>query len=252
MRKILLLLLSTFVFSAFGIAGSKTPVTIFLMGDETMADNMNLDMTLQRGWGQVLPSYLAGNIVVQNFAKPGNSVKKILDNGSWTQLLVNVKRGDVVILQFGNNDRIKNDTSAFSSIENLETKLMEIVDDVQKANANIILCTPIAQNVFYDGKACHRMGGYSEAVRRVAQRKEVVLVDAERLTETWLEEIGEEAARTFFTEDKIMLNEEGALEVSKRIAEDIQKKNLRWFGYVNISETTEVRYTNSVKEPTEN
>ena len=86
------------------MAAGKHPVTLFLVGDSTMADKTELDISPERGWGQLLPTYLKGNIVVQNHAMNGRSTKSFVDEGRWVEVMHRAQKGDIVVLQFGHND----------------------------------------------------------------------------------------------------------------------------------------------------
>ena len=65
------------------ISAGRKPVTLFMVGDSTMADKEELDASPERGWGQLFPTYLTGNIVVQNHARNGRSTKSFIDQGRW-------------------------------------------------------------------------------------------------------------------------------------------------------------------------
>lgn len=59
MKNTVLSLLSIITVMALGIvcsAASKKPVTLFMVGDSTMADKEELDASPERGWGQLFPT----------------------------------------------------------------------------------------------------------------------------------------------------------------------------------------------------
>ncbi len=61
-------------------------VTIFMIGDSTMA-NKSLDKENQeRGWGQMLPLYFDGPIKIDNHAVNGRSSKSFIDEGRWEKV----------------------------------------------------------------------------------------------------------------------------------------------------------------------
>ncbi len=79
-------------------------VTVFMIGDSTMA-NKPLDKENQeRGWGQMLPVYLQGAVKVDNHAVNGRSSKSFIDEGRWDKVMSLMRPGDYVIIQFGHND----------------------------------------------------------------------------------------------------------------------------------------------------
>ena len=88
---------------AWAQAPSDT-ITVFMIGDSTMA-NKPLDKENQeRGWGQMLPMFFEGAIKVDNHAVNGRSSKSFIDEGRWEKVREKIRPGDYVIIQFGHND----------------------------------------------------------------------------------------------------------------------------------------------------
>ena len=79
-------------------------ITIFTIGDSTMA---NKDLTAgnqERGWGHVLPGFFSEDVVIDNHAVNGRSSKSFIDEGRWQVVLDKIQPGDYVFIQFGHND----------------------------------------------------------------------------------------------------------------------------------------------------
>lgn len=76
------------------------PVTIFMIGDSTMADKSLKNGNLERGWGQMLTDVLSGEIKVENYAKDGRSTKSFIAEGRWETVMARLKKGDYVFIQF--------------------------------------------------------------------------------------------------------------------------------------------------------
>jgi len=96
-----LLVVVLFVMTSFT---ADKAVTIFMIGDSTMANKSLKDGNQERGWGMVLPCYFDDPIVVENHAVNGRSSKSFIDEGRWQKVLDRIKPGDYVIIQFGHND----------------------------------------------------------------------------------------------------------------------------------------------------
>ncbi len=79
-------------------------VTVFMIGDSTMADKPLDKENQERGWGQMLPIYLEGAVRVDNHAVNGRSSKSFIDEGRWEKVREKIRPGDYVIIQFGHND----------------------------------------------------------------------------------------------------------------------------------------------------
>lgn len=239
-------------------SANKRPVTLFMVGDSTMADKTELDESPERGWGQLFPTYLTGNIRVENHAMNGRSTKSFRDEGRWQAVLDRIRKGDIVIIQFGHNDTKQDDPKRYASIEDYQKNLIAMIDEAQKKGAKVVLCTPISRRYFKKGEFRPRHGGYPEAVRRVAQLKNVPLLDLEQSTAQWLQELGDEASKQYFMNvvpgectkfpdgktDNTHLRENGALEVGRQAAKMIQEQNIKFLvKYISLSDEPTPVYT---------
>lgn len=73
--------------------------TVFIVGDSTARNGANL------GWGDhFAPLFDITRINVANRAMAGRSSRTYLNEGRWTSVLAQLKRGDFVLLQMGHND----------------------------------------------------------------------------------------------------------------------------------------------------
>lgn len=244
----------------FASAGKK-PVTLFMVGDSTMADKTELDASPERGWGQLFPTYLQGNIILENHAKNGRSTKSFQDEGRWDAVVKRIKRGDIVLIEFGHNDTKQTDPKRYTTIEQYEENLMKMVSEAEKKGAKVILATPISRRYFKDGVFYPRHGGYPEAMRRVAKRMNVPCLDLEETTAQWLCVLGDENSKQYFMNvepgecakfpegkvDNTHLREAGALVVGRMAVEQIQALNVKCLkSYVRIPETIEPIYSNPI------
>lgn len=224
MKKYLLSALSAFVFAAV-VSAASFP-TVWLAGDGWMAARDSAQ-TQVRGWGQALPQYLDENVKVQNEAKTGRSTRSYRQDGRWDELLSKAAKKDVLLIQFGAEDLRQADTATYASIANFEENLMQMVEEAQKKKLTVVLMTPVAQCFFKDGIFCPRYGAYPEAIRRVAKRMEVPVLDIELETSGWLTRLGETEAQNFYVEG--YLTGDGAMEVARiaaRMLHDMKIKPL--------------------------
>ncbi len=73
--------------------------TIFVVGDSTASNGPNL------GWGSHLANYFdLTKVNVANRAIAGRSSRSYMDEGHWDSTLAEIKAGDFVLLQWGQND----------------------------------------------------------------------------------------------------------------------------------------------------
>lgn len=245
---------------------------LFMVGDSTMADKTELEISPERGWGQLFPTYLTDEIIVENHAMNGRSTKSFQDEGRWDSVLVRIHRGDVVILQFGHNDAKATDPVRYASIEDYQKNLKKMATEAKKKGAQVIIATPINRRSFSKetGAFVPKHGAYPEAARRVAKAMKLPLLDLEAATADWLREIGDEESVQYFMNvqpgectkfpngkiDNTHLRENGALVVGKMAAEQLSK--MKFLSKYIVVEAYVPKYTvfcrpsmNSDKKPVE-
>lgn len=240
------------------ISAGRRPVTLFMVGDSTMADKEELEASPERGWGQLFPTYLTGNIVVQNHARNGRSTKSFIDQGRWEEVMKRAKKGDIVIIQFGHNDAKKEDPARYSTPENYAKNLTNMVNEARAKKMHVVLCTSVNRRDFAGDTLRQTLGDYPDAARSVAEELGVPLLDLERTSRQWLETLGDEASKAYFMNvvpgectkypegkiDNTHLREAGALEIGRQAAETIvSEENYIGFLAPYITLTQGVKYT---------
>jgi DNA sulfur modification protein DndE len=173
-------------------------VTIFMIGDSTMADKPVEDNP-ERGWGQMLHMFFDGSVVVLNHAKNGRSTRSFLQENRWQPVVVQLKKGDYVFIQFGHNDQSKEKVDRYTSPEDFKKNLIKFVEETKNKQAQPILCTPIMRRRFDDnGKFYDVHGVYPDIVREVASEYKIPLVDMHRKSEKIIVQAGEEGSKKIF------------------------------------------------------
>ena len=97
-KKLLFLLMALIAFTAFTEGEKK--ITVFMIGDSTMANKSITGGKPERGWGHVLGGFFTEDIIVDNHAVNGRSSKSFIDEGRWDKVLSRIKPGDYVVIQF--------------------------------------------------------------------------------------------------------------------------------------------------------
>lgn len=119
-------------------AAGRDPVTIYLVGDSTMADYADnyeegKDYFKTRypvtGWGQVFQEcftgadlssfrnlFTADSVRVVDRARGGRSTRTFFQEGRWRAVYENLREGDLVIIQFGHNDAAENKPERYVNI----------------------------------------------------------------------------------------------------------------------------------------
>ena len=174
-------------------------ITVFMIGDSTMADKVYSPSNPEKGWGQVFPLYLSNDILVQNHAVNGRSTKSFRDEGRWDKVIDQVKEGDWVIIQFGHNDQKHEDPSRYSDPAAYKDNLRRYVTEVQGKGGQPILATPIARRRYDDrGRLVDTHESYVPEVKALAREMNVPLLDLNKRTTELINEWGEEESRLLF------------------------------------------------------
>jgi lysophospholipase L1-like esterase len=138
--------------------------------------------------------------MVQNHAVNGRSTKSFIDEGRWDKVVAELKPGDFVIIQFAHNDEKKEDPKRYADpATSFPGNLRRFINDSRAKGANPILATPVCRRKFdSSGKLVDTHGAFPEAVRAVAKKEKVPLLDLERATAKWLQATGDEPSKQFF------------------------------------------------------
>lgn len=222
-----------------GCSQPEKPFTIYAVGDSTMA-NKKAEVYPETGWCMVLNQFFGETVTVSNHAVNGRSTKSFIDEGKWQAVLDSLKSGDYVFIQFGHNDQKDYDSTRYTTpfgtySENLE----KFVNESREKGATPVLFTSIVRRKFgEDGKLTDTHGDYPIATRQIAQKLNVPLIDLQKITESWVNALGDEPSKEMFLwtepterfpegrKDDTHLCEKGAKEVARLALEECAKQKL--------------------------
>lgn len=223
-------------------------ITIYMVGDSTMADKPYKNGNPEKGWGQVFPLYFKEGISIENHAKNGRSSKSFIDEGLWAVVLERIKPGDYVIIEFGHNDQKKESPERYSAPDTDYRKNLEkYVRETRTRGGIPVLATPIMRRRFDEnGKFYDTHGRYPEVVREIAKEKNVPLLDLHKKTEELLTVYGKERSKELFLhiqpgeyaslpqgkEDDTHLSASGAFRVCDLAIEEIKLAVPEWVPYL--------------------
>jgi lysophospholipase L1-like esterase len=196
------ILLSTLILLAIGPAlGAEPPSpALFLIGDSTVTNQAVIPAQPLRGWGQMLPLYLKHGIRLENHASSGQSSRSFILTGMWQKVHDRLKRGDFLIIQFGHNDGKPDEKRHTEAFGEYTENLTRYVKEARELGATPILATPPCRAVFSreDGQLVDTHHDYPKAMRQVAEKEHVPLLDLEAKTADLLRRLGPERAKTLF------------------------------------------------------
>ncbi len=202
--------------------------TVFLCGNSTVVDQENEPWA---SWGQMITRWFGPQVAIANFAESGLSCTSFLAQLRLDKILSQLKKNDYVIVEFGHNDEKEKkagDGAWYSYSRNLKI----FIDRVKEVGGNIIFCTPTARRSFdNNGRIINTHGDYPTAMKAVAMRENVPVIDLTQMSTTFYETLGVEGskkslvhypANTFANQDKPLadnthFNPYGAWEVAKMV-----------------------------------
>lgn len=241
----------------------KTNITVYLIGDSTMANYANnyeegKDYMKTRypitGWGQVFQQFLVkdslklvNNLIktndatVDDRAKGGRSTRTFFQEGRWRLVYEKLKKNDLVIMQFGHNDAAENMPERYVTIEGYKEFLRLYINQTRSKGAVPIILTPVARNYpWKDGKLQNVHGLYDQAVKDIAKELNVMLIDLNKKSMDLFTEKGESfVAENYFMnfpaakyeaypdgqKDNTHFQTKGAIEVARLVFEGMKELN---------------------------
>lgn len=217
-NKFVLLLVAFLCFSAF--KSDHRVVTIFMIGDSTMANKKLDGGNPERGWGHVLPGFFSEDIRIDNHAVNGRSSKSFIDEGRWDKVIAQVQKGDYVFIQFGHNDEKPDSLRHTEPGTTFDANLRRFVRETKEKGGIPVLFNSIVRRSFgidstavladdkpKDASAADLLegqrlvdthGAYLESPRRVAREERVLFIDMNKITHDLVENLGPVESRKLF------------------------------------------------------
>ena len=191
---------------------------VYLLGDGSMA--VAADSAIM-GWGEALNEYLAQGVTLQNEAKEGMSLKIFLENGG-EEKISELPAKSIVFLQFGGNVLIDTNLEQYSSLDLFVRRYSSLIKKAINEKLQVVLCTPLARPYYHEGRWIDRLGGYDDAVRRLAKLYHLPLLDLEEQTREWWMSMSEVEVSIYYIDsvenEAFLLTEEGAKKVAEMAA----------------------------------
>lgn len=221
-----------FIISLFllltAFTSEKQVITIFTIGDSTMANKKLDGGNPERGWGQMLSRYFSSDVVIDNHAVNGRSSKSFIDEGRWDAVLKKLKPGDYVFIQFGHNDEKPDQERHTDPGTTFDANLKRFVTEARAKGGIPVLFNSIVRRNFGKGDAdavakaiiqddsrenatqqakdtigsdarlIDTHGAYLDSPRNVAQELNVPFVDLNKLTHEVVEGMGPEDSKKLY------------------------------------------------------
>ena len=203
--------------------------TLFLVGDSTVKSGGTNGAI---GWGErIAPYFDARKINLVNAAIGGRSSRTFYTEGRWDKVLAQLKRGDIVIVQFGHNDggrigdpAMKNrasapgigpetveDTRPDGSKEQVHSfgwYMAKYVADARARGATVILASPVPhRDRWQEGRD---FASFADWDRQVAQDGGALFMDLTMIVSDGYRQAGAATVDTYFSDARTHTNAQGA------------------------------------------
>ncbi|MGI6232772.1 MAG: rhamnogalacturonan acetylesterase [Prevotella sp.] len=220
------------------ITPDTTATTIFLCGNSTVVDQNREPWS---SWGQMITRWFGPSIAISNHAESGLTAGSFLAQNRLDKILTMMRPGDYVFCEFGHNDQ-KEHRPGDGAWYNFQYNLKKFIDQVRQKQGIIVFLTPTQRRRFDDSKTkiMETHGDYPDAMRDVARREKVPVIELHDMTRTFFETLGFEnskralvhyPANTFPNQTKPLadnthFNPYGAYEIAKMVVMGMKQLQL--------------------------
>lgn len=224
-------------------ANDKAPV-IFLIGDSTVKNGRGDGVGGQWGWGSFFDQFFdTSKISVENHALGGRSSRTFYTEGLWDKVLLGIKKGDYLFIQFGHNEGGPFNTGrARASIKGIgdesQVVIMErngapeevftfghylrlYIRQAKAVGAIPVVLSPTPGNRWTNGKINRMVENYTKWSKEVAELEGVAFIDLNARTADKVDPLGEEKGRLLFI-DSVHTTKEGAIINGESVIEGIK------------------------------
>jgi lysophospholipase L1-like esterase len=201
---------------------APTPIKIVIIGDSTVC-NYPAEKP-DRGWGMFIEEYFkADTVQIINLAKPGRSTKTFIQEGRWKEALK--YKPNFVFIQFGHNDSHGPDKPESTDAATYYKEYLRCyIDDSRAIGATPILITPMARRIFdAEGKIVSGLARYADAMKEVAAKKNVGVIDLNTSSKVLFEQLGPEKSAELANRkgDVTHFNEKGARAMADLVMKEL-------------------------------
>lgn len=178
-------------------------ITIFMIGDSTMANKDIRGGKMERGWGMMLKNFFTEDVIVDNHALNGRSSKSFISEGHWQKVVEKIKPGDYVFIQFGHNDEKDDPKRHTDPGTTFDENLRKFVKETRMRGGIPVLFNSVVRRIFTNSTTAvadddtrsnssaglvegdtlvDTHGDYLLSPRNVARELDVPFVDANKIT----------------------------------------------------------------------
>lgn len=216
---------------------------IVIIGDSTVC-NYAASKYPQTGWGQILSLYFrSGSVSVVNNAIGGRSTRSFIEDGHWATTLAALQPGDILMVQFGHNDRDFSKAERYTDTTDYKKYLGQYAREARAKGAHPVFVTPMNMNT-WTGTAVREVftegaNNYRAAMIHAAADNKVPVLDLEKKSKLLMDTLGQAYLSRFHflgldtgeypnfpdgVSDGTHFQELGALENARMVVEEISRQ----------------------------
>ena len=212
--------------------------TLWLCGNSTVVDQ---DYEPWASWGQMITQWFDDRVAVANYAESGERASSFIAEKRLAKIISLMKAGDYLFVEFGHNDQ-KEKGAGKGAYYNFATCLKTFIDEARAKGVTPVFITPTQRRAFdaTNTKIVETHADYPDAMRWVAQREQVPVIELHDMTRTFFETLGFEGSKKALVHypantypgqptalaDNTHFNPYGAYEISKMVVEGIKSLQL--------------------------
>lgn len=210
------------------IAPADVP-TVYLLGDSTVCDQAKEPYA---SWGQMLPRFLAQGVAVANHGESGETYRDALARRRVDKILSGLRRGDLVLFQFGHNDQKQIKAGTGGPFTTYVEEMRRCMAAVRARGGVPVLVTSMERRAFTpEGQVVESLRDYAAAVRQVAAAEQVACLDLQAQSRVLYATLGEAGSRAAFATqdgkiDNTHHNPYGAYLLAQAIAEGLRAQRV--------------------------
>jgi lysophospholipase L1-like esterase len=177
----------------------------------------------------MLPRFLKPDVVVANHAESGETMKSFITELRLDKLLLQMKKGDYLFIQFGHNDSKASWPQTYVEAgTTYKAYLKAFIAEARRRGATPVIINPMQRHQFDGARVKNSHGDYPEAVHQVAKEENVAFIDLTADSIAFMEALGPEKSWVAQSggRDATHHSAYGAYELAKCIVQGIRDNKL--------------------------
>ncbi len=171
---------------------------VFIAGDSTAAPKLESKRP-ETGWGECIHEFLPPMYDIYNIAEDGRSTKSFIDEGRLDIIESKIKKGDLLIIQFGHNDENNDDPSRYTTLSQYTANLDRFAKVAISHEAIPVFISSITRRKFVNGKLDpDAIKDYPNAMKVFAHNYGYPFIDMYKISQDILNKLGEEDSLKYY------------------------------------------------------